>query len=115
MFAKYNITGTKLIALDADQLNEYRIRDSYHHKAILECCKELVLRSRQYSSYGQMIREQNEVCKTHLRINIYKASRHHFVLHTISVQKNCSTCVRPLLGIVHQGLVCQHCGIMVHR
>ncbi len=101
--------------LNSEQLNEYRIRDSYHQKAILECCKELVVRSRQYSSLVQMSREQNDFSQNHLKANPYKASKHHFLLHTLSVQTNCHSCLRPLLGIVHQALICQQCGIMVHR
>lgn len=114
VFSKYNITGSKLIMLNSDHLNEYRIRDSYHHKAILECCKELLVRSRQYSTYAQMNREQNDFIEF-LKRNPYRASKHHFLLHTTSVQTNCHTCLRPFLGIVHQALVCQECGIMVHR
>ena len=115
VFSKYSITGSKLIMLNTEQLNEYRIRDSYHQKAILECCKELLARSRQYSSYVQMAREQNDFCHNHLKTSPYKATKHHFLLHTLSVQTNCHSCLRPLLGIVHQALLCQHCGLMVHR
>ena len=114
VFSKYNITGSKLIMLNSDHLNEYRIRDSYHHKAILECCKELLVRSRQYSTYAQMNREQNEFTEF-LKRNPYRASKHYFLLHTMSVQTSCHLCLRPFLGIVHQALVCQECGLMVHR
>jgi hypothetical protein len=114
VFFKYNISGSKLITLNSEQLYEYRIRDSYHHNAIIECCKELLFKSRHYLTYSQMLKEQNEHLSVHLKMNPYKASRHHFLLHTISQQTVCHTCSRPLLGIVHQALICQQCGIMVY-
>ena len=112
VFAKYSITGSKLLALNSEQLYEYRIRDAYHHRAILDCCKELMFKARHYSTQMQMFKEQNEFIN-HLKANPYKASRHHFLLHTVSQQQSCAVCARLLLGIVHQGLICQNCGIMV--
>lgn len=112
VFSRYDITGSKLIVLNTEQLNEYRIRDIYHQRAILECCKELIYKSRLYSTNGQMVKEQNDFLNQ-LKTNPYKAESHHFLLHTISMQTNCHSCLRPLLGIVHQALICQQCGIMV--
>lgn len=114
VFAKYNINGSKLISLSSDQLYEYRIRDSFHHKAIIECCQELIYKSRQYSTYSQMLKELNEF-RAHLKSTPYKASRHYFLVHTLSTQSNCNTCNRPFFGIIHQCLLCQQCGLMVHR
>ena len=104
VFAKYNINGSKLISLSSDQLYEYRIRDSFHHKAIIECCQELTFKSRQYSTYSQMLKELNEF-RTQLNSMPYKASRHFFLVHTLSTQSICNTCSRPFLGIIHQ---CKH-------
>ena len=36
VFASYNINGAKLLNLDIYQLYAFRIRDSYHHAAILQ-------------------------------------------------------------------------------
>jgi hypothetical protein len=114
VFSKYNITGSKLISLSSEQLYEYRIRDSFHHKAIIEACQELTFRSRQYSTYSQMLKETNEF-RMNLNSMPYKANRHYFLVHTLSSQMSCHTCLRPLLGIIHQCYQCQQCGLMVHR
>lgn len=114
VFSKYNITGSRLISLSSDQLYEYRIRDSFHHKAIIECCQELIYKSRQYSTYSQMLKEMNEF-RTSLNKTPFKASRHFFLIHTLSTQDCCNKCQRPFLGIIHQALLCQQCGLMIHR
>lgn len=36
VFSTYNINGSKLLSLDIYQLYAFRIRDSYHHAAILQ-------------------------------------------------------------------------------
>ena len=51
----------------------------------------------------------------HLSQYSFKASRHLFLVHTISARDTCHMCRRPFLGILHQTLLCQECGLMVHR
>jgi hypothetical protein len=61
VFYTYNINGAKLLALDMYQLSAFRIRDSYHHAAILQCRDELVHVSRHYANVNQMILEEEKV------------------------------------------------------
>ena len=56
-----------------------------------------------------------EQAKSNLLANPYKLDNHHFLVHTNSRLTDCDVCHRPLLGIVHQCLACQRCGILVHR
>ena len=114
VFSTYNINGPKLLSLDIYQLYAIRIRDTYHHSAILQARDELLFKSKQNSDYHQLIRDQDQA-KLHLEHNPFKADRHHFLLHTVSKLTDCEMCARPLLGIVHQGLLCQACGLIVHR
>ena len=114
VFSIYNINGAKLLTLDIYQLYAFRIRDSYHHAAIMQSRDELIFRSRHYSNIQQMVKEQDQI-RDHLTKNQYKADHHYFLLHTFSKSTNCDMCTRPLLGIIHQGLLCQKCGIIVHR
>ena len=99
VFSKYNITGSKLIHLNSEQLYEFRIRDSYHHQAIIECCQELIFKSRHYSNETQMLIEQSEQ-EEHLQKYSFKATRHLFLIHTFSERQTCDMCRRPLLGIL---------------
>ena len=114
LFSNNQIDGARLLKLDPYELYLYRIRDSYHHKAILTCRDELVHRAKAYGQFAQMQQEQ-QLFKQHLLANPYKADRHYFLLHTLASLVDCHMCKRPLLGIVHQALLCQHCGLLVHR
>ena len=115
VFATYKINGSKLLTLDIYQLYAFRIRDTYHHAAILQARDELLYKSRQCASnYQQMLKEE-EQARQHLRVNAYKADHHHFLLHTVSKLTDCDMCGRPLLGILHQCMRCQECGLAVHR
>lgn len=71
-------------------------------------------RSRHFCNHERMLTEI-EQAKMHLLANQYKPDNHHFLVHTISKLTDCDMCRRPLLGIVHQCLGCQRCGLMVHR
>lgn len=114
VFATYNINGSKLLDLDIYQLHAFRIRDTFHHAAILQARDELKHKSRKFSTYQQMILEQEEA-KSHLISNQYKAENHFFLVHSVSKLTDCQMCERPLLGILHQGLMCQKCGLITHR
>ena len=115
VFATYAIDGTKLLALDVYQLYAFRIRDPYHHAAIMEARDELVQRARHASS-SYLAAEQERQQREHLVANPYKSEHHHFLLHTLaSVGAHCHMCSRRLLGIHHQCLMCQQCGLVVHR
>ena len=46
VFSSYNINGAKLLNLDIYQLYAFRIRDSYHHAAILQVCIKSIMISR---------------------------------------------------------------------
>jgi hypothetical protein len=114
VFATYNITGSKLLSLDIYQLYAFRIRDSYHHAAILSARDEIMYRSRQFATYERMLLEQ-EQARANLAVNQFKSENHHFLVHTLSKPTDCDMCRRPLLGIVHQCLACQRCSLLVHR
>lgn len=114
VFSTYNINGAKLLNLDIYQLYAFRIRDSYHHAAILQARDEIIYRSSMYNSYEKMLDEQ-EQGKSNLLKNQYKPENHHFLVHTLSKLTDCDMCHRPLLGIVHQCLMCQHCTLTCHR
>ncbi|RNA43297.1 phosphatidylinositol 3-kinase regulatory subunit alpha [Brachionus plicatilis] len=114
IFGNYGINGVKLLSLDVYQLFAFRIRDPFHHAAILQARDELIFKSKLYSNIQQVILEQEEA-KKNLIQNQFKADNHHFLLKTLSKLTDCSICRRPLLGIIHQGLQCQKCGLLCHR
>jgi hypothetical protein len=114
VFSTYKIDGQQLLDLNIYQLYAFRIRDTYHHAAILQCRDELVYKSRTLSTYDQMLTEQKNG-RLHLISNQYKPDKHHFLMHSLSKLTDCHLCNRPLLGIVRQALFCQKCGLLVHR
>lgn len=61
VFYTYNVDGVKLLRLDMYQLGAFRIRDSFHHQAILQCRDELIYLSRMYDSVEKMIREEDRI------------------------------------------------------
>ena len=115
VFATYKINGSKLISLDIYQLYAFRIRDTYHHAAILQARDELIYKSKHCAATLSQMFKEEEQARTHLDRNPYKADHHHFLLHSISKLTDCDACGRPLLGIVHQCMQCQQCGLAVHR
>jgi len=115
VFATYKINGAQLLTLDIYQLYAFRIRDTYHHSAILQARDELIFKSKHCSAnFNQMIKEEDQA-RAHLKKCPYKVDHHHFLLHTISKLTDCDVCSRPLLGILHQCMRCQNCGLAVHR
>ncbi|CAF0924191.1 unnamed protein product [Brachionus calyciflorus] len=114
IFSTYNINGVKLLSLDVYQLFAFRIRDSYHQAAILQAKDELIFKSKINSNIQQVIIEQEEAKKNLIK-NQFKSDNHYFILHTISKLTDCSMCKRPLLGILHQCLQCQKCGLISHK
>jgi hypothetical protein len=61
VFVTYNIDGGKLLNLDMYQLCAFRIRDSYHHTAILEARDELIYLARHFATLNQMILEEERI------------------------------------------------------
>lgn len=114
IFGNYGINGVKLLSLDVYQLFAFRIRDSFHHDAILQARDELIFKSKIYSNIQQVILEQEEAKKNIIQ-NQFTANNHYFLIRTFSKLTDCSMCKRPLLGILHQGLQCQKCGLLCHR
>ena len=112
LFYKSSINGPKLLSLNVEKLFEMRIRDTFHHEAIMNARNELLYRSQ--ITNEQMKQREIEV-ETHLRSNQYKPDRHYFLIATLSSTTECKICHHKLLGIIFQGLVCQQCGIVVHR
>lgn len=113
-FSMFNVSGETLKQLDQARLIQMRILDVFHHDAIFTAIKELQLHCNQ--TYDQMktiealMRERQMQPQLH-----FKAKDHHFLIATLTSSKDCGVCSRPLLGIIHQGLQCQICGLIVHR
>lgn len=113
LFTKENIDGKALINLNKEKLEEMRVKDTFHQDAIMNAIDELKRRS--ILTREDLKRSENDT-KTRLQNgSVFKADRHYFLLKTISKQENCHLCTKQLLGILHQGYLCQHCGLLVHR
>ena len=61
VFFAYSIDGAKLLRLDIYQLCAFRIRDTYHHAAILQCRDELVHIAKNSATIKQMLLEEEKI------------------------------------------------------
>lgn len=76
------------------------IKDEFHQKAILVCIDELC----RPEEPDPVLSEGEE-----------KASRHRLIEHSFSSLERCDKCNKYLRGLLHQGFLCQDCGLVAHR
>ncbi|XP_065581733.1 phosphatidylinositol 3-kinase regulatory subunit alpha-like isoform X2 [Artemia franciscana] len=103
LFRSKDIKGSDLIALDRDKLAALGIRDEFVQRSILACVDELCDRAKKEKS--------EEVPDTLL----VPASQHRLQETTFDELTRCDKCHKFLRGLLHQGLICQSCGLISHR
>ncbi|KAJ8980585.1 hypothetical protein NQ317_018712 [Molorchus minor] len=105
VFRCKDIKGADLINLDRDKLIGMGIKDEYHQKAILTCIDELLKKPE-----DTPISNEPEECPP--LSTIYA---HNLTQHSFSTLERCDKCNKYLRGILHQGFICQDCGLVAHR
>ncbi|XP_060515807.1 phosphatidylinositol 3-kinase regulatory subunit alpha isoform X2 [Cylas formicarius] len=105
VFRCKDIKGSDLIHLDREKLIGMGIKDEFHQKAILSCIDELLNKPEDNKSLGP---ESGE-CSTS---NGYP---HNLTQHSFSSLERCDKCNKYLRGLLHQGFICQDCGLVAHR
>nr|CAD7401919.1 unnamed protein product [Timema cristinae] len=103
VFKSKDVKGSDLIHLDRDKLMNMGIKDEFHQKAILVCIDELC----RPIEHGKAI--YNDVDES------YKDSNHRLLEHSFSSLERCDKCNKYLRGLLHQGFLCQDCGLVSHR
>jgi hypothetical protein len=84
--------------------NHY-IHDSYQRQAILDAIKELKSRDKYRPISFERFRNQSSI------------NNHgdNFICTTFYERRLCDLCEKSLYGIIHQGLQCSRCGLVMHR
>ncbi|KAJ8950354.1 hypothetical protein NQ314_007889 [Rhamnusium bicolor] len=81
------------------------IKDEFHQKAILTCIDELLKKPE------DDVCMKNEPDESLACINY----AHNLTQRTFSSLERCDKCNKYLRGILHQGFICQDCGLVAHR
>lgn len=82
------------------------IKDEFHQKAILTCIDELLNKPEDTLSL------RNEQEETVISGTNYT---HNLTQHSFSTLERCDKCNKYLRGLLHQGFICQDCGLVAHR
>ncbi|XP_066258839.1 phosphatidylinositol 3-kinase regulatory subunit alpha isoform X2 [Euwallacea similis] len=105
MFRCKDIKGSDLINLDREKLIAMGIKDEFHQKAILTCIDELLNKNEDKKSDLGDIGESP----------ISNGYPHNLIQHSFNSLERCDKCNKYLRGLLHQGFICQDCGMVAHR
>ncbi|XP_014206200.1 phosphatidylinositol 3-kinase regulatory subunit alpha isoform X2 [Copidosoma floridanum] len=121
VFKSKDIKGSDLLNLDREKLMNMGIKDEFHQKNILACIEELCQPSLSPSppsseltvtstatSTGSADQQPNQLDPT-------SQQQHNLVPHSFSVLEKCDKCHKYLRGLLHQGYICQDCGLIAHK
>ncbi|XP_066580977.1 phosphatidylinositol 3-kinase regulatory subunit alpha isoform X2 [Prorops nasuta] len=134
VFTSKNIKGSDLLQLDREKLMNMGIKDEFHQKNILLCIEELCTPAQPpvslpggpnsqcttatSSSSGSCVINIEPSCPTSSASKPTSntiSNPHCLVPHSFSVLEKCDKCHKYLRGLLHQGFLCQDCGLVAHR
>ncbi|XP_046405427.1 phosphatidylinositol 3-kinase regulatory subunit alpha-like [Ischnura elegans] len=121
VFKAKDVKGIDLLFLDREKLMNMGIKDECHQKAILMCIDGLCRRSSEAgaAAAGHLIPNEPECSGTTSGYDVSsedtsktpnRSHQQHF-----SQLERCEKCNKYLRGLVHQGFLCQDCGLVSHR
>ncbi|KAB0801497.1 hypothetical protein PPYR_05851 [Photinus pyralis] len=102
VFRCKDIKGSDLVHLDKEKLMNMGIKDEFHQKAILSCVSEL-------------LKQPDDSSVTVDQYNYTEVYAHNLTQHSFSTLERCKKCNKFLRGLLHQGFICQDCGLVAHR
>lgn len=126
VFKSKDIKGSDLPQLDREKLMNMGIKDEFHQKNILVCIEELcqpstvTTETTGHPALGTTtsgVAVESGGCSlgvTYPSNNVVNKS-HNLKPHSFSVLEKCSKCHKYLRGLLHQGFLCQDCGLVAHR
>ncbi|XP_012277120.1 phosphatidylinositol 3-kinase regulatory subunit alpha [Orussus abietinus] len=118
VFKSKDIKGSDLPHLDREKLMNMGIRDEFHQDNILECIKELCQPSTSpppLSGAEASLGAVGLPSPSALAPANAPNNPHNLVPHSFSVLERCDKCHKYLRGLLHQGFLCQDCGLVAHR
>ncbi|KAL0121559.1 hypothetical protein PUN28_006822 [Cardiocondyla obscurior] len=126
VFKSKDIKGSDLLHLDREKLMNMGIKDEFHQKNILVCIEELCkalppppVAMETGPTLNTTTPTTGVAVESSLGINCpgnnLTNSSHNLVPHSFSVLEKCGKCHKYLRGLLHQGFLCQDCGLVAHR
>ncbi|XP_011307012.1 uncharacterized protein Pi3K21B [Fopius arisanus] len=119
VFKSKDIKGADLLQLDREKLMNMGIKDEFHQKNILVCIEELRQTSTSPSSdtskSSTSLSSNDTNITSDTAVTIGSGNQHNLVPHSFSVLERCDKCHKYLRGLLHQGFLCQDCGLVAHR
>ncbi|XP_033213327.1 phosphatidylinositol 3-kinase regulatory subunit alpha isoform X2 [Belonocnema kinseyi] len=133
VFKSKDIKGSDLLNLDREKLMNMGIKDEFHQKNILVCIEELCQPSSPSTLPGSetstiSVNETGGSGNSSNNVNTPSTTTssssssttttnnaHNLVPHSFSVLERCDKCHKYLRGLLHQGFLCQDCGLVAHR
>ncbi|XP_011707782.1 PREDICTED: uncharacterized protein LOC105462682 [Wasmannia auropunctata] len=127
VFKSKDIKGSDLLHLDREKLMNMGIKDDIHQRKILVCIEELckappvametmgsALSATAAPAPGVAV---ESACSLGVNYsgNSLANNAHNLVPHSFSVLEKCGKCHKYLRGLLHQGFLCQDCGLVAHR
>nr|XP_042900263.1 phosphatidylinositol 3-kinase regulatory subunit gamma isoform X2 [Parasteatoda tepidariorum] len=111
LFKSKDIKGCDLMTLDRDKLMNMGVKDEFHQKAILVCVDYLCQRN----NLNRSLQETKSQTGPSLRDGSSPTGNHQLLEQSFSCVLQCDKCHNYLHGLIHQGVVCQECGLIWHR
>ncbi|XP_011154878.1 phosphatidylinositol 3-kinase regulatory subunit alpha isoform X3 [Harpegnathos saltator] len=123
VFKSKDIKGSDLLHLDRDKLMNMGIKDEFHQKNILVCIEELCqpspppppVATETTGPTTPSVDPANCPLGVGYPGNNATNNAHNLVPHSFSVLEKCDKCHKYLRGLLHQGFLCQDCGLVSHR
>lgn len=81
------------------------IKDEFHQNAILTCIAELL---------NTPLDDKMSIIEQNDYKNLDQFA-HNLLEHSFSTLERCDKCKKYLRGLLHQGFICQDCGLVAHR
>ncbi|XP_058838808.1 uncharacterized protein LOC131694261 isoform X2 [Topomyia yanbarensis] len=118
VFKAKDIKGCDLSNLDRDKLGQMGIKNEFHQQTILASIKDLLTSAEKsiqctgtlWTTSGGSSNVPGEDGDT-----LLDKHSHDLVDHSFSKQVKCDKCQQYLRGLIHQGLLCKLCNLIVHR
>ncbi|XP_054715372.1 phosphatidylinositol 3-kinase regulatory subunit alpha-like [Uloborus diversus] len=111
LFKSKDIKGCDLITLDREKLMNMGIKDEFHQRAILVCVDDLCQRN----NLNRTSNETRNQMRGSYKDESSPTGNHQLLEQSFSCVLKCDKCHNYLHGLIHQGVVCQECGLILHR
>lgn len=128
VFKAKDIKGCDLANLDRDKLGQMGIKNEFHQQTILASIKDLLTSAEKPIQSGVMVRTTSGGTGVVFGLSgleeagsgtttgaVTTADSHDLVDHSFSKLVKCDKCQQYLRGLIHQGLLCKQCNLIVHR